>query len=163
YKLYRGVVPELPDFEKDRSNLHIPYTYSTIDTIRSKLLAAVLEHRPWISFVPKDENDVENAKNMEALVDFQLTRTDADSMLKFYELITDMLIYGTCPFETGWRYETRTVKQRVPVTKKGVFIGYDIQDVEVVIWDDPDWQPFSIYDLFPDPEGTSIEDYDWRT
>ncbi len=161
YKLYRGVVPELPDFEKDRSNLHIPYTYSTIDTIRSKLLAAVLEHRPWISFVPKDEDDVENAKNMEALVDFQLTRTDADSMLKFYELITDMLIYGTCPFETGWRYETRTVKQRVPVTRKGVFIGYDIQEVEVVIWDDPDWQPFSIYDLFPDPEGTSIEDCDW--
>ena len=161
YRMYRGSVPELPEWERDRSNLHIPYTYSTVDTIRSRLLNAVFASRPWISFVPKDEDDVENSRNMESLVDHQLSRADADSMKRFYALITDMLLYGACPFETGWKYETRTVKRRIPQEKQGVFMGYDIQEIEVPLWDDPDWQPFMIDDLFPDPEGTSIDDCSW--
>lgn len=161
YSLYRGSVPDLPKEERDRSNLHIPYVYSTVDTIRSKLLASVFALKPWIAFVPKDEDDVENAGNMESLVDHQLSRTDAESLLLFYELITDMLIYGSCPFEAGWRYETRTVKRRVPQEQQGIFMGYDTAEMEVPLWDDPDWHPFSIDDLFPDPEGTSIDDCSW--
>jgi hypothetical protein len=83
---------------------------------------------------------------MESLVDHQLSRADADSMKRFYALITDMLLYGACPFETGWRYETRTVKRRIPQEQQGVFMGYDIQEVEVPLWDDPDWQPYSMID-----------------
>lgn len=161
YKMYRGVVPVLPEFERDRSNLHIPYAYSTVDTIRSRLLNAVFANRPWISFVPKDEDDVENARNMESLVDHQLSRADVDSTKRFYTLITDMLLYGACPFETGWKYETRTVKRRIAQEQQGVLMGYDVQEVEIPLWDDPDWQPFMVDDLFPDPEGTTIDDCSW--
>ena len=160
YKLYRGIVPKLE--EEGRSNLHIPYAYSTVDTVRSKLISVILANRPYISYVPKDADDVENAKNMETLVDSQLARTDADTYIKFYNLITDMLIYGACPFEVGWRYEVKTVKRKVPLpAPMGIPLGYTEQEIEIPLWDDPDFQPFMIDDLFPDPEGTSIDDCAW--
>lgn len=162
YKTYRGIVPKLPEGEEDRSNLHIPYTYSTVDTVRSKLLTACFANRPYVSFIPKDADDVENAKNMETLVDSQMNRTDAEFMVKMYQLFTDMLIYGGCPYEVGWRYELRKIKRKVPmVDESGILLGYEEQEIEVVNWDDPDFQPFMIDDLYPDPEGTSIDDCSW--
>lgn len=162
YKTFRGIVPKLPEGEEDRSNLHIPYTYSTVDTVRAKLLTACFANRPYVSFIPKDADDVENAKNMETLVDSQMNRTDAEFMVKMYQLFTDMLIYGGCPYEVGWRYELRKIKRKVPmVDESGILLGYEEQEIEVVNWDDPDFQPFMIDDLYPDPEGTSIDDCSW--
>ena len=162
YKTFRGIVPKLPEGEEDRSNLHIPYTYSTVDAVRSKLLTACFANRPYVSFVPKDADDVENAKNMETLVDSQMNRTDVEFMVRMYTLITDMLIYGGCPYEVGWRYELRKIKRKVPmVDESGILLGYEEQEIEVVNWDDPDFQPFMIDDLYPDPEGTSIDDCSW--
>ncbi len=162
YKTYRGIVPKLPEGEEDRSNLHIPYTYSTVDTVRAKLLTACFANRPYVSFVPKDADDVENAKNMETLVDSQMNRTDVEFMVRMYQLFTDMLIYGGCPYEVGWRYEPRKIKRKVPmVDESGILLGYEEQEIEVVNWDDPDFQPFMIDDLYPDPEGTSIDDCSW--
>ena len=162
YKTFRGIVPKLPEGEEDRSNLHIPYTYSTVDAVRSKLLTACFANRPYVSFVPKDADDVENAKNMETLVDSQMNRTDVEFMVRMYQLFTDMLIYGGCPYEVGWRYEPRKIKRKVPmVDESGILLGYEEQEIEVVNWDDPDFQPFMIDDLYPDPEGTSIDDCSW--
>lgn len=162
YKTFRGIVPKLPEGEEDRSNLHIPYTYSTVDAVRAKLLTACFANRPYVSFVPKDADDVENAKNMETLVDSQMNRTDVEFMVRMYTLITDMLIYGGCPYEVGWRYEPRKIKRKVPmVDESGILLGYEEQEIEVVNWDDPDFQPFMIDDLYPDPEGTSIDDCSW--
>ena len=162
YKLYRSVTPSLPPGESDRSNLHIPYSYSTVDTVRSKLISVMLASRPYISYVPKDADDVANAQHMEALVDTQLARVDADVYSKFYLMITDMLIYGVCPFEVGWRYETRNIMQRLPLPEElGIPMGYAEQEVEIPFWDDPDFQPFMVDDLFPDPEGTDIDDCAW--
>ncbi len=162
YKTFRGIVPKLPEGEEDRSNLHIPYTYSTVDAVRSRLLTACFANRPYVSFVPKDADDVENAKNMETLVDSQMNRTDVEFMVRMYQLFTDMLIYGGCPYEVGWRYEPRKIKRKVPmVDESGILLGYEEQEIEVVNWDDPDFQPFMIDDLYPDPEGTSIDDCSW--
>lgn len=163
YKAFRGIVGKLPKGEEDRSNLHIPYTYSTVDTVRSKLLAACFANRPYISFVPKDADDVENSKNMETLVDSQMNRTDVELMVRMYRLITDMLIYGGCPYETGWRTESRMVRRKGPLIdpESGIFMGYEEQEEEVLLWDDPDFQPFMIDDFYPDPEGTSIDDCSW--
>ena len=162
YKTFRGIVPKLPEGEEDRSNLHIPYTYSTVDAVRAKLLTACFANRPYVSFVPKDADDVENAKNMETLVDSQMNRTDVEFMVRMYQLFTDMLIYGGCPYEVGWRYEPRKIKRKVPmVDESGILLGYEEQEIEVVNWDDPDFQPFMIDDLYPDPEGTSIDDCSW--
>lgn len=161
YKTFRGIVPKLPEGEEDRSNLHIPYTYSTVDAVRSKLLTACFANRPYVSFVPKDADDVENAKNMETLVDSQMNRTDVEFMVRMYQLFTDMLIYGGCPYETGWRNESAIVRRKVPIIENGILLGYEEQEEEVLLWDDPDFQPFMIDDLYPDPEGTSIDDCSW--
>lgn len=161
YKTFRGIVPKLPEGEEDRSNLHIPYTYSTVDAVRAKLLTACFANRPYVSFVPKDADDVENAKNMETLVDIQMNRTDVEFMVRMYQLFTDMLIYGGCPYETGWRNESAIVRRKVPIIENGILLGYEEQEEEVLLWDDPDFQPFMIDDLYPDPEGTSIDDCSW--
>ena len=163
YKAFRGIVSKLPEGEEDRSNLHIPYTYSTVDAVRSKLLTACFANRPYVSFIPKDADDVETAKNMETLVDSQMNRTDVELMVRMYKLFTDMLIYGGCPYETGWRTETRMVRRKGPLIdpESGIFMGYEEQEEEVLLWDDPDFQPFMIDDFYPDPEGTSIDDCSW--
>ncbi|HWR56019.1 MAG TPA: hypothetical protein VN462_05900, partial [Negativicutes bacterium] len=163
YKAFRGIVPPLPEGEEDRSNLHIPYTYSTVDAVRSKLLTACFANRPYISFVPKDADDVESAHNMETLVDSQMNRADAEMMVRFYNLITDMLIYGGCPYETGWKNESRLMRKKAPVTDpaSGILTGYEEIEEEVVLWDDPDFMPFMVDELYPDPEGTGIDDCGW--
>lgn len=159
YKAVRSVVPKLPKGEEDRSNLFIPYTYSTMDTVRSKLMTALFERKPYIAYIPKDEDDVENANNMETLVDTQMEKGSA--YVKFFTLMTDMLVYGVCPFETGWRYQTKTIKKRVPQLVNDILTGYDISEEEVVLWDDPDFQPFMIDELYPDPDGVDIDDSIW--
>jgi hypothetical protein len=159
YKAYRGAVPKLPKGEEDRSNLHIPYTYSTVDTVRSKLLTAVFATRPYISYVPVGANDVGNAENMETLVDSQLEKSEI--IIKMYNLITDMLVYGGCPYETGWRYEIQKRRFKQPRQILGFLLGYNEVEQEIPVWDDPDFNPFPIDDLFPDPDGTSIDDCVW--
>lgn len=160
YKAFRGIVEAMPEGEEDRSKLHIPYTYSTVDAVRSKLLTALFVNRPYISYVPKDEDDIESAKNMETLVDSQMNRTDAEFMVKMYMLITDMLIYGACPYEVGWKTENRVIRKKVPNIDPStqVILGYEEQEQEVMLWDDPDFQPFMIDDWYPDPECTSLDD-----
>lgn len=159
YKAFRGAVPKLPKGEEDRSNLHIPYVYSTVDTVRSKLLAAIFATRPYISYVPVGENDVGSAENMQTLVDSQLEKSDV--LVKMYNLITDMLIYGGCPFETGWKYETKKRRVKQPMEMMGMLMGYQEVEEQVPIWDDPDFNPFMIDDFFPDPDGTDIDSSVW--
>jgi hypothetical protein len=49
YRMYRGSVPELPEWEQDRSNLHIPYTYSTVDNQEPPVKCSI--RKPSLDFI----------------------------------------------------------------------------------------------------------------
>jgi hypothetical protein len=153
YKLYVGY-RNLADKETqeehddaDGSSLHIPLVYRVVDTLRARMLKSLCSARPWIDFLPKpltvldlQRIDIitENAKYAAAQLDTQIEENDG--YMKFYEYITDMLIFPAAIMSIGWHYETReaTVQQEVteikvdPATGAPVSVGTGIyKDVEI--------------------------------
>ena len=78
YKLYRSWRAnrhEAGYYHADtgRANLFIPYTFSLIETVTSRTLLSLFAHTPYIGIIPDDaDTTIDNAKNMEDLINYQL-------------------------------------------------------------------------------------------
>jgi len=157
YKLYRSYTEK-----KDTgANLFIPYTFSIIETVLPRIIATIFASRPYIGVLPVNQTSVETAKMHELLLDYQLTqRINTIEVASMW--IKEALMYGTSFLKTMWRYETRWIKR--PSSRMNLFgvpIGNKIEEIETVIYDDPDAVHVDLWDLFIDPEATSIDDAEY--
>ncbi len=173
YKLFTGHKEEL-DEDDNRSNLHIPRTYQIVDTIRARFVNAFFGRRPYIEFMPMpSKQDMQNldiaeekAKVASALVDEQLDKNKI--VPKYYDYITQLLVFPAAILGVGWRYEEENITRKVPVKEisrdiygnyhyTGNYI-YQPQQSNEVIWDDNEIKNIDFFDFWPDPKGTDIDD-----
>src|SRR5690606_7597530 len=157
YKLYRSYTEK-----KDTgANLFIPYTFSIIETVLPRIIATIFASRPYIGVLPVNQTSVETAKMHELLLDYQLTqRINTIEVASMW--IKEALMYGTSFLKTMWRYETRWIKQpSSSMNLFGVPVGNELEEIETVIYDDPDVVHVDLWDLFIDPEATSIDDAEY--
>ena len=157
YKLYRSYTEK-----KDTgANLFIPYTFSIVETVLPRLIATIFASRPYIGVLPVNQTSVETAKMHELLLDYQLTqRINTIEVASMW--IKEALMYGTSFLKTMWRYETRWIKQpSSSMNLFGVPVGNELEEIETVIYDDPDVVHVDLWDLFIDPEATSIDDAEY--
>lgn len=184
YKLYKGYTKRKPN--QIGSILHIPRTYEQIDTVRSKILKAFFGNKPYIDFLPKsNELDPELQKQNEAkarlagaLVDSQLEKNRIYS--KFYDYVTNFLVFPAAIMSVGWRFEQKQVRKRVPAkvlemqpvpNPIGMAYGMVMMPVAVevpgafdvvtelkTIWDDNEIQVVDFFDFWVDPRASSLED-----
>lgn len=174
YKLYRGWKEKLDEEQKHRSNLHIPRTYQIVDTIRSRFVNTFFGQRPYIEFTPAPQTmSIENletaedkAKVASALVDEQLDKNNI--VAKYYDYITQMLIFPSSVMGVGWRYEEKEITRRVPqretrLNRMGQLYytgewNYNIMNSVEAIWDDNEIKNIDFFDFWPDPKGTDLDD-----
>lgn len=152
-----------------RSNLNIPRPYEEIDAVRARLVKSFFGSRPYIDFIPIPRGDwnpeiarmrEDSARLASALVDEQLDRCEIT--VKWYEFITNMLVFPAAVMSVGWRYETKVVKRRVPIPTMDPFTGQvriDMveQEEQAVVWDDNELQVVAWEDQWCDPRGYDLD------
>jgi len=169
YKLFVGHKEPIPS-GVERSNLHIPKTYESIDTIRARLVKAFFNTRPYIDFIPLPDGsnpetmDVaeKKAEVASALVDQQLCKNNIVKL--FYDFVTSFLVFPAAIMSVGWRYEEKMVKKPVPtpfygMTQFGPQLQWTNQMREELsaVWDDNEIAIVDYFDFWPDPRGTNID------
>lgn len=171
YKLYRAWKDARSE---GLSNLHIPKTYEIIDTIRARLVKAFFGARPYLDFIPMPsasgnlqtlQINEEKAKVASALVDMQLEKNNIT--IKWYEFVTDLLIFPCAIMGVGWRYEVADVRTRVsePEIVYDPYYGYVMTGRSIdrmvtspqVVWDDNELVNIDWFDFWPDPKGRDID------
>ncbi len=173
WRLYTGyreqiTNPEDPRFGK--SNLHIPRPYEQLDALRARLVKSFFGSRPYIDFIPMPRGGAwnpelakvrdETAKLAAAMVDEQLDRNGI--ALKWYEFITNMLIFPAAVMSVGWRYDTKIVRRRIPTTLIDPFSGEPMtilveEEQEAVVWNDNELQIVAWEDQWCDPKASDLD------
>jgi len=155
YELYRSYVENRSD---GLSNLFIPLVFAAIETVLPRLVEAIFASRPYLAVLPREPQDVDNARVMETLIDYQLV-DKMNIVRKFNNWIRECLIYGTAVGKVGWRFETRPRIVRVPRLEIfGVKFGETTKEEQTVFYDDPDFEPIDLFDFFIDPDATTIDE-----
>lgn len=134
-----------------------PRVFRVIETITPKMVA----NEPNGSFYPREEGDTATAHILKALIKYDWKR--ADMFFKLTNFVKSMLIFGTAFGINHWDYRETKKKRMSPKTINGntVWTPSNTEDVTVVDFDGPNFEPLNIYDCFPDPNATSVDNMRW--
>jgi hypothetical protein len=157
YKLYRSYIDEA-DKRPHGANLFIPYTFSVIETVTPKIVNALFHTKPYISTIPIRGTSYIKSKNMNKLLDYQLTQK-----IKVVTTVTDIikgtLLYGTGISKQTWEFKSGKRVEKQPIMS---ILGFPIGSKEVlmesIIKDEPSIKSIPLMDFFFDPAGVTIEE-----
>jgi hypothetical protein len=110
-RLYRSKLPD-EDTYAHMARLFIPYTFSSIETVIPRMVEAIFSSEPIVAVKPHDQTDMDKAKILEQLLNYQLKRMDF--FRTFITLSKMCLTYGTCIAKVDWRKEFKT-KSKVEI------------------------------------------------
>jgi len=102
YKLYRAYLDE--SRYPWRSNLFIPYSFWTIETIVPRLVA----RKPKLLVLPREEKDEQQADIIEELIDYEWKEIGMDQIIE--DMAREGLKYGTSFVKVGWDQEAMMPK-----------------------------------------------------
>ena len=150
------------DAKKDwGSNLHIPYAFSTVETMVPRAIA----QRPGMIYLPRRQQWEGNAENLRELIDWQQHQIDVE--LTWQDIMRSGFIYGLGVGKSFWRKEyapKRDVKPRMlGIRFPGQSPYYVSKLRQALIFDDPDLEDVDIYDFMWDPYGFSAKSCRWMT
>jgi hypothetical protein len=134
-----------------------PRVFRIIETITPRLVA----NEPTGSFYPRESGDVATAHILKSLINYDWKR--ADMFYKLTTFVKSMLIFGTAFGINLWDYRETKKKRMTPQNINGnnVWTPSSTEDVTVVDFDGPNFEPLNIYDCFPDPNATSVDNMRW--
>lgn len=160
YRRYRGKNTDADD------EYFIPETYSVIETILPRLVGDFLNSKKSVVSVSGRESiDQDKAETVESLTGYQFHR--ARVAFKYDDFCRQALIYGTAIGKTFWDYTAKKRTRQVPVFEMVVDeyyretpqqTGWEEEEYDRIIMDDPNFEVVPIYDFYVDPAATSIED-----
>lgn len=131
YQMYRAVREDGKQNYAGRAKLYIPYVFATIETIIPRLIGA----KPKIQAVPREYNDIDNAKANTSLFDYQWDKLGMKEKLKLW--VKQTLIYGNGVVKLFWDFRG---------------------DEESIIKDEPAVELVDLFDFYIDPNATTIDD-----
>lgn len=139
YRMYRCRAEAQQD--QTRANLFIPEVFTTVETLLPRLVSRYLNtNRSIVEVLAREETDVENAKQVQMLLDYQFERMKLPfNLVAFYK---QALLYGTSVGKVYWDYRTRED---------------DLGKVHV-LYDDPVFEVLDLFDFFIDPDSMDIQD-----
>ena len=178
YRRYRS----MPASQREGSNIFVPETFMIVDVITNRTAESLFNTRPYVSVLPRDEMNSENARKVQELLDWQLADVINADRIFSEEIIPSWAIYGTVIVYDAWKTVKRKVKrpytENVPITDADGNPVYDVgtnaqlteprytdaegkrlvREQEETVYDDPVLQNIDLMDFFVDPQATSLED-----
>ncbi|HEX9063034.1 MAG TPA: hypothetical protein VF941_22910, partial [Clostridia bacterium] len=156
YRLYNGII--LPEEKRDNgANLFINYTKRTIDALISRCLQALFRQKPYVVISPEDENQIEQARYMQALIEHQLDNK-INIVGKWWNILLETFLYGTSIPFTDWKLEKKAVKkwQDITIPLTNIRIGRRPVSIDSVVYDAPAYETTDIFNVFVMPQATDI-------
>lgn len=133
------------------SDLHIPYSFSNVETIVPRMLS----NRPRGFIEPWDAPAVRNAPAMLLTLDAQ--QVQAKYQLTCQTTAKSGQIYGTGIQKSGWRF----VERDAQFLERGVNVEWAVGQERRTVYDDPYAEDVDIFDFLWDPFADSIDNCEW--
>src|SRR3990167_3678899 len=106
---YFGLLPEKSFPWSGCSNLHVPITMTGVETLKPRLIEAVLGEDPPVLLKATEASDEERQERAEAFLNWQV-QTQMDLAPKVAESAHRYLLPGTVYAKTWWRLKERRVQ-----------------------------------------------------
>ena len=134
-----------------------PRIFRVIETITPRMVAA----EPTGSFYPTEEGDVTTNTILNALVKYDWRR--AVMFPKLVNFVKSMLLFGTSFGRTYWDFRECEKTQMKPkmINGKMVWTPTNTKKVNITEYDGPNFEVLNIYDCFPDPNSTTLDNMRW--
>ncbi len=134
-----------------------PRVFRVIETITPRMVA----NEPTGSFYPVEKGDVDTTHILNAMVKYDWRR--ADMFPKQVNFIKCMLIFGTAFGRNYWDFREEEKTQMVPKTVNGrlVWTPTNKKKIKVTAFDGPNFEVLNIYDCYPDPNSTNLDNMRW--
>lgn len=145
-----------------QSRLKDPETHQIVETLASQGIGLLFSSRDYLKAVPVGSDDPEKARLISRLLMSVLEGPGVFRTL--YQVLKDAFIFGTGIIEVGWEECRRqqVVKQPIFDPLTGMPAGMQEGTDEVLYRFGPSLRCLDIYDFYPDPSGTRIqEDMEW--
>jgi len=134
-----------------------PRTFRVIETVTPRMVA----NEPSGSFYPQESGDVATAQIFTSLIKYDWRR--ADMFEKQVRFIKSMLIFGTAFGRVYWDFQETEKTRMKPKTINGrtVWTLEETEKIKVTSFDGPNFEVLNIYDCFPDPNATTLQNMRW--
>lgn len=157
YKLYRNWRDS--QTIRGRSNVGIPLAFEWVEVVKSRLFDIFFGKRPYVRVKGQEPSDDFNARLVQQYQNYQY---DLAGYRKLgYDILTQVLIYGTGIAKIAWRYEEQEKFVDVPIIPGQPEFGLKREKRKVPVYDNVSLDLVDVFDFFVDPNATSIEDAEW--
>jgi len=155
YKFYQRSDSAVERGEK--TNMFIPYCFAQIETKIPRVIQAIFAYDPFFKTVGVGEEDRAKTEGVNHLLWHQL-KNEIDTFWAILTWLKEASIYGNSFMYVPWVKQERMLKRKVPKYIGQHLVGYDYVKQNVIKKDQPDLQPIDIFDCFPAPFGSRIQD-----
>lgn len=134
-----------------------PRIFRVIETITPRMVA----NEPTGSFYPVEEGDVATNQILNALIKYDWRR--AVMFPKLVTFVKSLLLFGTAFGRTYWDFRECEKTRMEPKTINGktVWTPTSTKKYTYTEYDGPNFEVLNIYDCFPDPNATSLDNMRW--
>jgi hypothetical protein len=167
YRQYVGQrdAQKFPDNVTNRANTFVPYPFSNVETIVSRVDDAFFSFWPWFEANGTSAADDHSSEALQLILDKKLIQAGFKS--QFEALVRNIGIYGFGALKVDWNWQTKTLTKPVPSyaidpqtqqpivdpqTGQPVIVGYHPQTFQVPMAC-PLITAIDIYDVLADPDG----------
>lgn len=134
-----------------------PRVFRIIETIVPRMVA----NEPTGSFYPAEDGDVAVNHILDALIKYDWRK--AEMFPKLVNFVKSMLIFGTAFGRNYWDFREEEKTRMIPKQVNGrmVWSPKNKEKINVTTFDGPNFEVLNIYDCFPDPNSTNLDNMRW--
>lgn len=134
-----------------------PRIFRVIETITPRMVA----NEPTGSFYPVEEGDVTTNQILNALIKYDWRR--AVMFPKLVSFVKTMLLFGTSFGRTYWDFREceKTRMEPKKINGKMIWTPASVKKYNYTEYDGPNFEVLNIYDCFPDPNATNLDNMRW--
>jgi len=143
--------------QKEFSKLKSPDTNQMVDSFSAQGIGLLMPQLDYIQVIGIGMDDVEKSRLLQRLLQ-GILQAPGNYRTNFMTF-KDGFLFGTAIQEIGWSTKSRLQVVNNPTfNKDGFLIGQEQSVDEVVYYDAPLIRNVDIYDFYPDPSGTRIQE-----
>lgn len=157
YKLYRNWRGQ--ENLRGRSNVGIPLAFEWVEVVKSRLFDIFAGKRPYVRVKGREPSDDLPAKLVQEYQNYQYDLAGYRDLV--YNVLTQVLIYGTGIAKIPWKYEEREKFVDVPIFPDAPQFGTIPQKMTVPTYDNVAFDLVDVFDFLVDPEATSLDNAEW--